>query len=118
MISENFRDIVHKSYTSNPDYRESAPGVPENFNEIKTLEDLLSVNYKHVSVNDQLRGNLLLKLKQQKFPYSGIIGYDDDIVPSINRAILSYHDILLVGQIGQAKTKIAETIAKLSLIHI
>lgn len=112
MISENFRDIVHKSYTSNPDYRESAPGVPENFNEIKTLEDLLSVNYKHVSVNEQLRGNLLLKLKQQKFPYSGIIGYDDDIVPSINRAILSYHDILLVGQIGQAKTKIAETIAK------
>lgn len=112
MSSENFRDIVHKSYTSNPDYRESAPGVPENIKEIKTLEDLLSVNYKHVSVNDQLRGNLLLKLKQQKFPYSGIIGYDDDIVPSINRAILSYHDILLVGQIGQAKTKIAETIAR------
>jgi magnesium chelatase subunit I len=112
LISENFRDIVHKSYASNPDYRESAPGVPENFNKIKTLEELLSVNYKHVSVNDQLRGNLLLKLRQNKFPYSGIIGYDDDIVPSINRAILSYHDILLVGQIGQAKTKIAETIAK------
>ena len=112
MISENFKDIVHKSYSSNANYLETIPGLPENYEDIKTLEDLLSINYKHVSVNDQLRGNLIIKLKKQQFPYSGIIGYDDDIVPSLNRAILSSHDILLIGQIGQAKTKIAETIAK------
>jgi magnesium chelatase subunit I len=112
LISENFKDIVHKSYSSNADYQEAIPGVPENYKDIKTLEDLISNNYKHVSVNDQLRGNLIIKLKSQQFPYSGIIGYDDDIVPSLNRAILSSHDILLIGQIGQAKTKIAETIAK------
>jgi magnesium chelatase subunit I len=112
LISENFKDIVHKSYSSNTNYLETIPGLPENYEDIKTLEDLLSINYKHVSVNDQLRGNLIIKLKKQQFPYSGIIGYDDDIVPSLNRAILSSHDILLIGQIGQAKTKIAETIAK------
>lgn len=112
MISENFKDIVHKSYSSNANYLETIPGLPENYEDIKTLEDLLSINYKLVSVNDQLRGNLIIKLKKQQFPYSGIIGYDDDIVPSLNRAILSSHDILLIGQIGQAKTKIAETIAK------
>ena len=112
MISENFKDIVHKSYNSNPDYLEIVPGLPENYKDIITLEDLLSINYKHVSANDQLRGNLIIKLKRQQFPYSGIIGYDEDIVPSLNRAILSSHDILLVGQIGQAKTKIAETVAK------
>lgn len=112
MISENFKDIVHKSYNSNPEYLETVPGLPENYKDIKTLEDLLSINYKHVSANDQLRGNLIIKLKRQQFPYSGIIGYDEDIVPSLNRAILSSHDILLVGQIGQAKTKIAETVAK------
>ena len=112
MISENFKDIVHKSYNSNADYQETISGLPENYKDIKTLEDLLSINYKPVSVNNQLRGNLIIKLKKQQFPYSGIIGYDDDIVPSLNRAILSFHDILLVGQIGQAKTKIAETIAK------
>ncbi len=112
MISENFKDIVHKSYSSNGNYLETIPGLPENYEDIKTLEDLLSINYKYVSVNDQLRGNLIIKLKRQQFPYSGIIGYDDDIVPSLNRAILSSHDILLIGQIGQAKTKIAETIAK------
>ena len=112
MISENFKNIVHKSYSSNVDYQETVSGLPENYNDIKTLDDLLSINYKPVSVNDQLRGNLIIKLKKQEFPYSGIIGYDDDIAPSLNRAILSFHDILLVGQIGQAKTKIAETIAK------
>ena len=112
MISENFRDIVHKSYNSDPDYKQTLSGIPENYKEIKTLENLLSINYKHASVNDQLRGNLITKLKEQQFPYSGIIGYDDDIIPSLNRAILSSHDILLVGQIGQAKTKIAETVAK------
>lgn len=112
MISENFKDIVHKSYNSDPDYEQIVPGLPENYKEIKTLEDLLSINYKHASVNDQLRGNLITKLKEQQFPYLGIIGYDDDIIPSLNRAILSSHDILLVGQIGQAKTKIAETVAK------
>jgi len=112
LISENFKDIVHKSYSSNVDYQETISGLPENYNDIKTLEDLLSINYKPVSVNDQLRGNLIIKLKKKQFPYSGIIGYDDDIMPSLNRAILSLHDILLIGQIGQAKTKIAETIAK------
>ncbi|HEY7695973.1 MAG TPA: sigma 54-interacting transcriptional regulator [Nitrososphaeraceae archaeon] len=111
MISENFGDIVHKSYNSNPKYKQTVSGLPENYKEIKTLEDLLSINYKHASVNDQLRENLIIKLKEQQFPYSGIIGYDDDIIPSLNRAILSAHDILLVGQIGQAKTKIAETVA-------
>jgi len=112
LISENFKDIVHKSYSSNADYQETITGLPENYKEIKVLEDLLSINYKPVFVNNQLRGNLIIKLKKQEFPYPGIIGYDDDIVPSLNRAILSSHDILLVGQIGQAKTKIAETIAK------
>jgi magnesium chelatase subunit I len=112
LISEDFKVIVHKSYNSDPDYKQSVLGLPEKYKEIKTLEDLLSINYKHVSVNDQLRGNLITKLKSQQFPYSGIIGYDDDIVPSLNRAILSSHDMLLVGQIGQAKTKIAETVAK------
>jgi magnesium chelatase subunit I len=112
LISENFRDIVNKSYNSEPDYKQTVSGLPENYKEIKTLEDLLSINYKHTSVNDQLRGNLITKLREHQFPYSGIIGYDDDIIPSLNRAILSSHDILLVGQIGQAKTKIAETVAK------
>lgn len=67
MISENFKDIVHKSYSSNADYQETISGLPANYKDIKTLEDLLSINYKPVSVNDQLRGNLIIKLKKSSF---------------------------------------------------
>ena len=95
-------------------------GVPEDYKRIKTLGDLLEINYKHVSVEEQVRTNLIMKMKNHEYPYKGIIGYDEDVVPAVNRAILSGHDILLVGQIGQAKTKIAESIAKnlLSLVPI
>ena len=120
MTSKNVEDIVYHSYNSKPKYTQIFPGVPEDYKEIKTLGDLLQINYKHVSVGEQLRGNLITKMKRGEHPYTGIIGYDDDVVPAINRAILSGHDILFIGQIGQAKTKIAESIANnlLSLIPV
>jgi len=111
----NFKDIekmVLDSYQSYPKYIEILPGVPENYKEIKTLRDILEINYKHVKVDRQIRGNLISLIKKGENPYKGIIGYDDDIIPSINRAILAGHDLLLVGQIGQAKTKLAESISK------
>lgn len=111
-MSAKIDDLVHKSYSSKPKYTEIMPGVPEDYKQLKTLGDLLKINYKHVTVEEQLRGNLIAKLKSGEHPYPGIIGYDDDVVPAVNRAILSGHDILLVGQIGQAKTKLAEAIAK------
>jgi len=111
-MSSKFDDLVHKSYSSQPKYSEVMPGVPEEYKQLKTLGDLLKVNYKHVTVEEQLRGNLIARLKAGEHPYPGIIGYDDDVVPAVNRAVLSGHDILLVGQIGQAKTKMAEAIAR------
>ena len=120
MSSKTIEDIVHRSYNVKPKYTEILPGVPEDYKEIKTLRDLLQINYKHVSVEEQIRGNLIAKMKKGEHPYRGIIGYEDDVIPAINRAILSGHDILFVGQIGQAKTRVAESIAKnlLSLIPV
>lgn len=104
--------MVLDSYKSDPTYNEIFPGVPQNYKEIKTLKDLLEINYKHAKVDDQIRGNLITLLKKGINPYRGIIGYDDDVIPSINRGILAGHDLLLVGQIGQAKTKLSEAISK------
>ena len=112
MDSKSIEDIVRHSYSSKPKYTELMPGVPEEYKEIDTLEDLLKINYKHVSVEQQMRGNLIIKLKKEEHPYPGIIGFEDDVIPSINRSILAGQDILFIGQIGQAKTKIAESIAK------
>ena len=110
-MSSKVEELVHRCYNTKPKYAETMPGVPEDYKEIKTLGDLLKVNYKHASVESQLRGNLIKKLRSGENPFPGIIGYQDDVIPSINRAILSGHDLLLVGQIGQAKTKLAEAIA-------
>ncbi|HEY7573000.1 MAG TPA: AAA family ATPase [Nitrososphaeraceae archaeon] len=104
-------DLVHLSYSSVPNYSELMIGVPTDYKEIKTLRDLLTMNYKSPSVEQQIRGNLVSKIESGKNPYRGIIGYDDDVIPALNRALLSGHDLLLIGQIGQAKTKIAESIA-------
>jgi magnesium chelatase subunit I len=104
--------MVLNSYQSYPKYNEIFPGVPENYKEIKTLRDILEINYKYVKVDRQIRGNLISRIKKGENPYKGIIGYDDDVIPSINRGILAGHDLLLVGQIGQAKTKLAESISK------
>jgi magnesium chelatase subunit I len=111
-MSTKIEEMVHRSYNSKPKYTEIMPGVPEDYRQVKTLGDILKMNYKHVAVEEQMRGNLIAKLKKGEHPYPGIIGYDADVVPAVNRAILSGHDLLLVGQIGQAKTKIAEAIAR------
>src|ERR671916_765385 len=111
-MSSRIQETVHRSYTSKPKYSEIMSGVPEDYEQIRTLGDLLNICYRFVPVQEQMRSNLIAKLKKGEHPFPGIIGYDDDVVPAINRAILSGHDMLLVGQIGQAKTKVAEAIAQ------
>lgn len=113
----DYQRLVNESYQSIPKYSEIMAGVPEDHEDIKTLGDLLAVNYKLVGSRDQLRSNLRQLIKKEKegnghqSKYPGILGFDDDVVPALDRAILSGHDIFLVGQIGQAKTKLVEIIA-------
>lgn len=109
---EEVKKIVHHSYTEAPNYTEMMAGLPDNFKQLTKLRDLVEINYKYVSVQDQMRRNLVARLKNGITPFPGIIGYDLDVVPSLIRAILAGHDILLIGEIGQAKTRIAESVAK------
>ena len=111
-MTENYEEIVERCYNSDPKYTEIQAGVPEDFADIKTLGDLLEINYKLVGVKEQLRKNLMLKIERNESKYPGIIGFDDDVVPAIDRAILSGHDIFIIGQIGQAKTKLVQIIAE------
>lgn len=110
-MAQEFANFVNLSYDSKPKYSEIMAGVPEDYTQIKTLRDLLEINYKIVNAKEQLRRNLISKIKSKSVKYPGIVGFDDDVVPALDRAILSCHDMILVGQIGQAKTRIAQTIA-------
>lgn len=110
-MAQEFANFVNRSYDSTPKYSEIMAGFPEDYKQIKTLRDLLEINYKIVNAKEQLRRNLISKIKSKSVKYPGLVGFDNDVVPALDRAILSCHDIILVGQIGQAKTRIAQTIA-------
>ncbi len=105
-------ELVHRCYTSQPKYTEIEPGVPEDYKEINTLGQLLEISYKEVNVSEQMRRNLVTKRKRNENPYRGIVGFDEDVIPATDRAVLAGHDVIYIGEIGQAKTKLAETIAK------
>ncbi len=81
--------------------------------QIFTLAELKASGYQPKSIKDELRDNLIVNLKAQKNSFEGIIGFDDTVIPDIERAILSKHNILLLGLRGQAKTRIARLLVQL-----
>lgn len=74
---------------------------------IDTLGALRESGYTPRSVSDELRSNLIAALEQDRPLFEGIIGYDDTVIPEVQRAILAGHSMNLLGLRGQAKTRIA-----------
>src|SRR3989339_334630 len=74
---------------------------------ITTFGELKRTGYKSKSIKDELRDNLIRFLKKNENPFEGIVGYDETVIPDIQTAILSRHNIILLGLRGQAKTRIA-----------
>ena len=80
---------------------------------ITTFGELKRTGYKSKSIKDELRDNLIRFLKKNENPFEGIIGYEETVIPDIQTAILSRHNIILLGLRGQAKTKIARMLINL-----
>ena len=80
---------------------------------IRTLGELKSSGYQPRSVKDELRANLIQKIRAKETIFPGIYGFDDTVLPDVERAILSRHNILLLGLRGQAKTRIARMLVHL-----
>ena len=79
----------------------------------KTLGELKKSGYKSRSVKDELRENLIEKLQKKEEVFKGILGFENTVLPDVERAILSRHNVLLLGLRGQAKTKIARLLTTL-----
>jgi magnesium chelatase subunit I len=80
---------------------------------IKTLAQLKNSGYKSRSIKEELRENLIQKLKNKQTVFSGIWGYEETVIPDLERAILAGHDINLLGLRGQAKTRLARLMVNL-----
>lgn len=80
---------------------------------ISTLKELKAAGYQSKSIKDELRDNLISKLENRESTFDGIWGYEDTVIPDIERAILSKHNMNLLGLRGQAKTRIARQMMEL-----
>ena len=79
----------------------------------KTIGELKAKGYKALSVKDEIRNNLIRKLKNKEELFKGIIGYEKTVIPAVANAVLAKHDIIFLGLRGQAKTKIARMLISL-----
>ena len=85
----------------------------KNFEKIRTLGDLKKSGYQPRSIKAELRANLIEKIKNKEDVFPGVYGFEDTVIPDVERAILSRHNILLLGLRGQAKTRIARMLVNL-----
>lgn len=80
---------------------------------IKTLGELKASGYQSLPIKEELRKNLIQKIQSGEDVFPGIYGYEDTVIPDLERAILSRHNVLLLGLRGQAKTRIARMMVNL-----
>lgn len=80
---------------------------------IQTLGELKKAGYETLSIKQELRDNLIQKLKSKAPVFDGIWGYEETVIPDLERAILSRHHVNLLGLRGQAKTRLARLMVKL-----
>ncbi len=81
--------------------------------EINTLKDLKDSGYVSLDIKDEMIKNLKNNLSNGVSTFEGIYGYDDSVIPDLERAILSKHNINLLGLRGQAKTRLARQLTNL-----
>src|SRR5438445_133615 len=79
----------------------------------RTIGELRESGYKVLSVKEELRKNLIQKIRHGEEIFPGIIGYEDTVIPQVENAILSGQDIIFLGERGQAKTRMARSLVNL-----
>ncbi len=81
--------------------------------EITTLGQLRASGHRHRPLRQELRDNLLAALRDGRDPWPGLHGFGDTVIPQLERAILAGHDIVLLGERGQGKTRLLRTLVGL-----
>ena len=80
---------------------------------MSTLRELRDSGYTPKSVRDEIRGNLIAAMREKRPLFAGIRGYDETVLPELQNAILAGHDIIFLGERGQAKTRLARGLVEL-----
>ncbi|MGN6752922.1 MAG: sigma 54-interacting transcriptional regulator [Intrasporangium sp.] len=78
-----------------------------------TLGELLAGGYHHPSVKEEVRENLVARLRAGETAFPGLVGFEDTVLPELESALLAGHDFVLLGERGQGKTRLMRTVAGL-----
>jgi magnesium chelatase subunit I len=78
-----------------------------------TLGQLRASAYRARSVKEEIRENLVSRLREGKAAFPGIVGFDDTVLPELESALLAGHDLVLLGERGQGKTRLMRTLSQL-----
>lgn len=89
------------------------PTKTTSIEKINTLGKLIKSGYQSKSIKEEVRDNLIQCLQNKENPFTGILGYEDTVIPDTERALLSRHNILFLGLRGQAKTRMARQMTDL-----
>ncbi len=79
----------------------------------RTLGELRAIEYRPLTVKEELRKNLIAKMRAGEPLFEDILGYDDTVIPRLETAILAGHDMIFLGERGQGKTKIIRSLIRL-----
>lgn len=85
---------------------------------IRTLGELKAAGWKSRSVKTELRENLTTALRQGEPLFTGVLGYDDSVIPEIVNAVLAGHDMLFLGEKGQAKSRLMRMLPRFLDEHV
>jgi magnesium chelatase subunit I len=78
-----------------------------------TVGELKAAGHRQKTLRDEIRDNLLAALREGRDPWPGLHGFEDTVIPQLERALIAGHDVVLLGERGQGKTRILRTLAGL-----
>src|SRR6202162_5940151 len=81
--------------------------------EPRTIGQLRATGHKHETVKQEMRRNLIARLRSGEPLLAGIVGYDETVLPQLANAVISGHDVILLGERGQAKSRIMRALGSL-----
>jgi magnesium chelatase subunit I len=89
------------------------PTMTPHATDARTFGELRHSGWVDLSVKEELRANLVARMRAGEELFPGIVGYEDTVIPALERAILAGHDVILLGERGQAKTRLIRRLVEL-----
>ena len=79
----------------------------------RTTAELRASGHQRETVKEEMRRNLLARLRERRPIFPGIVGYDETVIPQVSNAVISGHDLIFLGERGQAKSRLMRSMTEL-----